>query len=207
MPVFWFLLGKLIRLASIAASLYLIWRGRWLVILMAIGFGFVPAAVTLLVNQPMKVFWRELSYPEGLTTPGLQLLVNPLRLMIVSRAPQLVYGGLACLIGLGTLLLFGWSSHTWERAASMIAGYESGFAVPTAIATTLIAEKDLRGMFLSAQLLYAKLAFLTLVIAHFIVTLSFWGAAALLTVVMLLVSFAFEFRAWRKPLAAMISGD
>jgi len=177
------------------------------VILTAIGFGFLPMVMTLLVNKPMQVFWRELSYPEGLTTPGLRFLVNPLRLMILSRVPQLVYGGLAFSISLAALLLFGWSSHTWERAASMIAGYESGFAVPTAIAGTLIAEEDFRGLFLSAQLLYAKLAFLTLVIAYFVVTLSFWRAAALLTVVMLLISFAFEFAAWRKPLAAMIAGD
>jgi hypothetical protein len=140
MSVLLVLLGKAIRLGSIAAYVYLLWNGRWLVIVTAIGFSFLTPAITALVNLPMGVFWKELGYPEALTTPGLQLLVNPVRLLMVSRIPQLVYGGLAYAIGLAAFLLFSSSSHALERAALMITGYETGFAVPTVLAATLIAQ-------------------------------------------------------------------
>jgi hypothetical protein len=206
MSVLLVLLGKAIRLGSIAAYVYLLWNGRWLVIVTAIGFSFLTPAITALVNLPMGVFWKELGYPEALTTPGLQLLVNPVRLLMVSRIPQLVYGGLAYAIGLAAFLLFSSSSHALERAALMITGYETGFAVPTVLAATLIAQGKSQGAFLSSQLFYGKMAFLTLLIVHSIMLLAFWPAAALLAVAMLVLEYGFEVAAWRKPLTDIISG-
>ena len=201
-----FFLGKVIRLASMAAYVYLLWNGRWLVILTAIGFGLVTAAITALVNLPMRVFWQELGYPEALTTPGLRFLVSPIRLIVAYRLPQLIYGGLAYSIGLAAFVLFSSSPHPLERAALMITGYETGFAVPTAMIATLSLQSKSQGAFLSSQLFYGKMAFLTLLIAHSIMVLEFWPAAALLALAMLLLECGFEVAAWRRPLTDIISG-
>jgi hypothetical protein len=184
---------------------YLILNGRWLVIVIAIGFPFLTLALTTLVNWPMKIFWKEMDYPAALTTPGLQLMVNPIRLALVSRIPQFVYGSLTYFIGLLAFLLFSSSGHAWERAALMITGYEAGFTVPTVLAAMLAAQDKLQGVFLTAQLLYGRLAFLVLLIVHSIRPLGWRPAAALLAVVMLVLECGAEVAAWRKPLIEITS--
>jgi hypothetical protein len=203
MRVLLFLLGKSIRLASAAAFLYLIWGGHWRVILLALAFSFVTPMITALLNWPMSVFWRSLGYPDSLTTPGLSTLVNPVRLTLVYRIPQFVYGGLAFGIGVGAFILFGSGSHTWERAAFLMAGFDAAYTVPTVMAMTLKPGAEDQGMFLSSQLLYAKMSFLALLIVHAITSLVLWQAVVLLALGMAAQEIGFEIAAWRRSITGL----
>jgi hypothetical protein len=189
------LIGVVLRAASLAATIWLVYQGRWSIILLALGLSIASLLATVLADIPMRILWQELGYPEMLTTPGLWLIAGFLRLQIVSCLPPLIPFLLVWGLALGIFAALGSAPDRLERLASLLLGYGSAFQSPTVFAQFLTAKGEARGTVLSAAVIYGRLAFIVLLGASATAVIPVSYAAALLFAVMLATLWVFVRRA------------
>jgi len=197
MKEFFFVLGRIVRLGSLAATIWLIWHGQWRIISIAIGLHILNFFIVLLADIPFRILWKELGYPEMMTTPGLSLITGGLRLWVVRSLPPLIVFLLLFILVTDSFIIINPSSPWPDRLASLLLGFAASLEPPTRYAASALVRDRTRSEFLLGFIFFGKIAYLALMVIYTIRPLSVIYSVGVFLILLIFTILFFEILASR----------